>query len=46
MKKIINKIVEKIEWFMEFGGIKKEIVLLCISGVSLILSLLNQKLVF
>ncbi|MBQ7380297.1 MAG: cation-translocating P-type ATPase [Clostridia bacterium] len=42
----MNKIVEKLEWFMELGGIKKEIVLLCISGVSLILSLLNQKLEF
>lgn len=32
MKKVINKITEKIEWFMEFGGIKKEIALLCIAG--------------
>lgn len=37
---------EKIEWFMELGGIKKEIALLCIAGVSLILSLLNQKMQF
>lgn len=46
MKKAINKITEKIEWFMELGGIKKEITLLCIAGVSLILSLLNQNLQF
>ena len=43
MKKTINKIVEKIERFMEWGGIKKEIIFLCISGVSVILSLINQK---
>ena len=46
MKKVINKIAEKIEWFMALGGIKKEIVFLCISGVAVILSILNQKLNF
>ncbi len=46
MKKIINKIAEKVEWFMDLGGIKKEIAFLCISGVAVILSLLNQKLGF
>lgn len=46
MKKVINKIADKIEWFMELGGIKKEIVFLCISGVAVILSVLNQKLNF
>jgi len=46
MKKVINIIAEKIEWFMDLGGIKKEIVFLCISGVAVILSVLNQKLNF
>lgn len=46
MKKVINKITEKIEWFMELGGIKKEIALLCIAGASLVLSLLNKNLQF
>ena len=27
MKKGIDKITEKIEWFMDLGGIKKEIIL-------------------
>lgn len=44
MKKVINKFAEKIEWFMDLGGIKKEIIFLCIAGVSVILSILNQKL--
>ena len=46
MKKFIDKVAAKIEWFMDLGGIKKEIVLLCISGVAVILSILNQKLAF
>ena len=44
VKKIIDKIAGKIEWFMELGGIKKEVVLLCVSGAAVILSILNQKL--
>lgn len=44
MRKTIEKITEKVEHFMELGGIKKEIVLLCISGAALILSLINGKL--
>lgn len=44
MKKTTNEIAEKIEWFMELGGIKKEILFLCLSGASLILSLLNRNL--
>ena len=35
----MNKVVEKIESFMELGGMKKEIAFLVISAVSLILSL-------
>jgi len=46
MKKFVNKIAEKTEWFMDLGGIKKQIVFLCISGISVILSVLNQKLGF
>lgn len=46
MKKGIDKITEKIEWFMNLGGIKKEIILLCISGIAVILSILNQKIDF
>lgn len=41
MKKIINGIFEKLERLMEIGGIKKEIAFLGISGISLILSLLD-----
>ncbi len=44
MKKFINNIAEKVEKFMELGGIKKEIAFLIIAGVSVILSFLNQKL--
>ncbi len=44
MKKVIDKIAEKIERFMELGGIKKEIIFLCVSGAAVILSILNQKL--
>ena len=44
VKKFIDKIAGKIEWFMELGGIKKEVVLLCVSGAAVILSILNQKL--
>ena len=46
MKKKINFIVEKIEWFMELGGMKKDITFLCLGGISLVLSLLNQNLGF
>ena len=46
MKKAINRIAGKIERFMDFGGIKKETVFLCISGVAVILSVFNQKLNF
>ena len=35
----MNKVIEKIESFMELGGMKKEIAFLVISAVSLILSL-------
>lgn len=44
MKKFVNKVAEKVERFMELGGIKKEIAFLIIAGVSVILSFLNQKL--
>lgn len=46
MKKIIHEIAEKIEWFTELGGLKKQIVFLCLSGISLVLSLLDQNLNF
>lgn len=46
MKKFINKVAAKIKWFMGLGGIKKEIVFLCISGVAVILSILNRKIGF
>ncbi|MCC8080427.1 MAG: cation-translocating P-type ATPase [Lachnospiraceae bacterium] len=39
MRQIINKITDKLEYFLELGGTKKEITLLIISGVFLILSL-------
>lgn len=42
----MKKVIEKIEQFMELGGTKKDIIFLCISGVSLVLSLLNQNLQF
>ena len=35
----MNKIIEKIEWFMELGGMKKEITFLILSAASLILSM-------
>lgn len=44
MKKFLNEVAEKIEWLNELGGIKKAITFLCLSGVSLILSLVNGKL--
>ncbi len=34
------------EWFMELGGMKKDIAFLCLGGLSLVLSLLNQNLGF
>ena len=37
----MKKVMEKLEEFLELGGTKKDIVLLAISGVSLILSLTN-----
>ncbi len=43
MRKTINKIAEKIERFMELGGVTKEIILLCISGAAVILSLINRN---
>ena len=35
----MKKIIEKIEQFLELGGVKKDIVLLVISGISLLLSM-------
>lgn len=37
----MNKIIEKVEGFLEWGGTKKDIVLLIISGISLLMSLLK-----
>ena len=42
----MKKVIDKIEHFMELGGTKKDIIFLCISGVSLVLSLLNQNFQF
>lgn len=39
MKKAVDKIVEKLEWFLELGGTKKDVTFLVISGIALILSL-------
>ena len=41
--KIVKKISEKVERLLELGGIKKEIILLCVSGASLILSLIDRE---
>ena len=35
----MKKIMKKLEHLLELGGVKKDITLLCISGVALILSL-------
>lgn len=35
----LNKIIEKVEEFMDLGGTKKDIILLAISGISLIISI-------
>ena len=40
----MNKIIEKVESIMDFGGIKKDILFLVISGISLLLSMLDVKL--
>lgn len=42
----MKKIIEKIEWFLELGGIKKDISLLVISGIALVMSLAKVPLPF
>lgn len=37
----MNKVIHKLEGFMELGGIKKDIILLIISGISLLISIFN-----
>ena len=37
----MDKIVEKIEWFFELGGVKKDIAFLVISGIALLISLFD-----
>ena len=37
----VKKLLKKIEDLMELGGTKKEIILLCISGAALVLSLID-----
>ena len=37
----MKTLMEKLEWFLELGGIKKDISLLCISGITLIVSIFN-----
>lgn len=44
MKKFLNEVAEKIEWLNDLGGMRKAIGFLCLSGVSLILSLIDGKL--
>jgi heavy metal translocating P-type ATPase len=39
----MKKIIEKTEWLLEAGGIKKDITLLVVSGVFLLLSILNAE---
>ncbi len=37
----MKKIIEKIEWFMDLGGTKKDVTFLVISGISLLLSIFD-----
>ena len=37
----MKTIIEKIEYLLEFGGIKKEIILLIISGIALLISVFD-----
>ena len=37
----MKKLIEKAEWFLELGGIKKDIIFLILSGIALIISILN-----
>lgn len=37
----MKKLIEKVEWFLELGGIKKDIIFLILSGIALIISILN-----
>lgn len=37
----MEKIIEKIEWFFELGGVKKDIAFLVISGIALLISLFD-----
>lgn len=39
----MKKVIKRIEQFVEIGGTKKDIIFLCISGVSLVLSLLGKN---
>lgn len=42
----MKRIMEKLETLLEWGGLKKEIILLVISGISLLLSLFHIPLPF
>lgn len=42
----MKKIIEKAEMILEWGGVKKEIVLLCVSGIFLFLSILEIPMLF
>lgn len=37
----MDRIIEKVEWFMDLGGTKKDIALLVISGIALIVSIFD-----
>ena len=39
----MNRVIEKLKWLLELGGIKKDVVLLVISGVAVIGSLLQFR---
>ncbi len=40
----MNRLIEKLEWFAEWGGTKKDVVCLVFSGIALLLSILDVPL--
>lgn len=43
MRKFLNKLCGRVEEFLDFGGVTKDIVLLFISGTAVVLSLIFGK---
>ena len=39
----MRALVQKLEWLLELGGIKKDVTLLVISGIAVVLSLLGVR---